>query len=239
MNDSNISGNNIYEKEQKMKDKLKEELIYITQNNLKTAVNKYENFVEKLLNERFEKRKAEIYEYGKKKNAKESKKIKEKAENEILMMKGTDQYLKEMVKFEFDKIFNEDLKKLQEGIDDIFNMDGIDRNIKSIYNSINSDEYSVQKIKEKCENSKTKFEEIYRQYLLTNMKYKEELEVYNKRQEQILKENIDCKKEYNDINNYLNTFKIDNNLLLKHFIFYYFYLVNNLYYYFKFLKMIC
>ena len=210
MNDSNISGNNIYEKEQKMKDKLKEELIYITQNNLKTAVNKYENFVEKLLNERFEKRKAEIYEYGKKKNAKESKKIKEKAENEILMMKGTDQYLKEMVKFEFDKIFNEDLKKLQEGIDDIFNMDGIDRNIKSIYNSINSDEYSVQKIKEKCENSKTKFEEIYRQYLLTNMKYKEELEVYNKRQEQILKENIDCKKEYNDINNYLNTFKIDN-----------------------------
>ena len=210
MNDSNISGNNIYEKEQKMKDKLKEELIYITQNNLKTAVNKYENFVEKLLNERFEKRKAEIYEYGKKKNAKESKKIKEKAENEILMMKGTDQYLKEMVKFEFDKIFNEDLKKLQEGIDDIFNMDGIDRNIKSIYNSINSDEYSVQKIKEKCENSKTKFEEVYRQYLLTNMKYKEELEVYNRRQEQILKENIDCKKEYNDINNYLNTFKIDN-----------------------------
>ena len=210
MNDSNISGNNIYEKEQKMKDKLKEELIYITQNNLKTAVNKYENFVEKLLNERFEKRKAEIYEYGKKKNAKESKKIKEKAENEILMMKGTDQYLKEMVKFEFDKIFNEDLKKLQEGIDDIFNMEGIDRNIKSIYNSINSDEYSVQKIKEKCENSKTKFEEVYRQYLLTNMKYKEELEVYNRRQEQILKENIDCKKEYNDINNYLNTFKIDN-----------------------------
>ena len=191
MNDSNISGNNIYEKEQKMKDKLKEELIYITQGNLKTAVNKYENFVEKLLNERFEKRKAEIYEYGKKKNAKESKKIKEKAENEILMMKGTDQYLKEMVKFEFDKIFNEDLKKLQEGIDDIFNMDGIDRNIKSIYNSINSDEYSVQKIKEKCENSKMKFEEIYRQYLLTNMKYKEELEVYNKRQEQILKEDID------------------------------------------------
>ena len=42
MNDSNISGNNItiYEKEQKMQDKLKEELIYITQNNLKTVVNK-------------------------------------------------------------------------------------------------------------------------------------------------------------------------------------------------------
>ena len=125
-------------------------------------------------------------------------------------MKGTEQYLKEMAKFEFDKIFNEDLKKFQNGIDEIFNMDGIDRNIKSIYNSIKSDEYSVDKIKEKCENSKKKFEEVYRQYLLTNMKYKEELEVYNKRQEQILKENVDCKKEYNDINNYLNNFKIDN-----------------------------
>ena len=31
-----------------------------------------------------------------------------------------------------------------------------------------------------------KFEEVYKQYLLTNMKYKEELEVYNKRQEQII-----------------------------------------------------
>ena len=105
---------------------------------------------------------------------------------------------------------SEDLKKFQNGIDEIFNMDGIDRNIKSIYNSIKSDEYSVDKIKEKCENSKKKFEEVYKQYLLTNMKYKEELEVYNKRQEQILKENVDCKKEYNDINNYLNNFKIDN-----------------------------
>ena len=37
MNDSNI-----YEKEQKIQDKLKEELIFITQNNLKKAEKKYE-----------------------------------------------------------------------------------------------------------------------------------------------------------------------------------------------------
>ena len=39
MNESNISNNNmtIYEKEQKIQDKLKEELIYITQNNLNNA----------------------------------------------------------------------------------------------------------------------------------------------------------------------------------------------------------
>ena len=212
MNESNISNNNttIYEKEQKIQDKLKEELIYITQNNLKTVVNKYESFVETLFKFRYKKRKKQIRELEKGKTAKESKKLKEKTKNEGLLMEGAEQYLKEMAKFEFDKIFNEDLKKFQNGIDEIFNMDGIDRNIKSIYNSIKSDEYSVDKIKEKCENSKKKFEEVYRQYLLTNMKYKEELEVYNKRQEQILKENVDCKKEYNDINNYLNNFKIDN-----------------------------
>ena len=212
MNESNISNNNmtIYEKEQKIQDKLKEELIYITQNNLKTVVNKYESFVDLLFEIRYKKRKEQIRELEKGKTAKESKKLKEKTKNEGLLMKGTEQYLKEMAKFEFDKIFNEDLKKFQNGIDEIFNMDGIDRNIKSIYNSIKSDEYSVDKIKEKCENSKKKFEEVYRQYLLTNMKNKEELEVYNKRQEQILKENLDCKKEYNDINNYLNNFKIDN-----------------------------
>ena len=211
MNDSSISGHNntIYEKEQKMQDKLKEELIYISQNNLKTAVNTYEVFLEELLAKRFKKRKKEILQLEKTKNAKESKKLKEKSNDEAQMMKGTEIYLKEGIKFEFDKIFNEDLKKLQMGIDEIFNMDGIDRNIKSIYNSINSDEYSVEKIKEKCQNSKNKFEEVFRQYLLTNMKYKEELEVYNRRQEQILNENIDCKKEYNDINNYLNSFKID------------------------------
>ena len=68
----------------------------------------------------------------------------------------------------------------------------------------------MENINERYEKSVARFEEVYKQYLLKNMKYKEELEVYNKRQEQILNENIDCKKEYNDINNYLNSFKIDN-----------------------------
>jgi len=41
------------------------------------------------------------------------------------------------------------------------------------------------------------------------MKYKEELEIQNLRQQQIINENIDSKKDYADINNYLNNFKID------------------------------
>ena len=212
MNDSNI-----YEKEQKIQDKLKEELIFITQNNLKKAEEKYEEFTEQLLRNRFYKKRDQMREYAAKisKNSKkleketESKKIKENLKGEQDIIRASSKYLKDMIKFQFDAMFNEDLKKLQNGIDDIFNMDGINRNIKSIYNSINNNEYSVENINERYEKSVARFEEVYKQYLLKNMKYKEELEVYNKRQEQILNENIDCKKEYNDINNYLNSFKID------------------------------
>ena len=214
MNDSNI-----YEKEQKIQDKLKEELIFITQNNLKKAEEKYEEFTEQLLRNRFYKKRDQMREYAAKisKNSKklqketESKKIKDNLKGEQDIIKASNIYLKDMIKFQFDAMFNEDLKKLQNGIDDIFNMDGINRNINSIYNSINNDEYSVESINEKYEKSVARFEEVYKQYLLKKMKYKEELEVYNKRQEQILNENIDCKKEYNDINNYLNLFKKDNN----------------------------
>ena len=211
MNDSNISANNIniYDKEEKMKDKLKEELLYISQNNLKKTVAKYEEFSDKLFQNRFQKRAREIRELEAKKDEKQSKQIKEKSAHEAEMMKATEVFLKEGIKFEFDKIFNEDLKKLQNGIDDIFNMDGINRNIKSMYNSINNNDYSVEKIQENYSNAMNKFENVYKEYLLKKMKYEEEIEVYNKRQEQILNENIDCKKEYNDINNYLNTFKID------------------------------
>ena len=212
MNDSNISANNIniYDKEEKMKDKLKEELLYISQNNLKKTVAKYEEFSDKLFQNRFQKRAREIRELEAKKDEKQSKQIKEKSAHEAEMMKATEVFLKEGIKFEFDKIFNEDLKKLQNGIDDIFNMDGINRNIKSMYNSINNNDYSVEKIQENYSNAMNKFENVYKEYLLKKMKYEEEIEVYNKRQEQLLNENIDCKKEYNDINNYLNTFKIDN-----------------------------
>ena len=212
MNESNISDNNmtIYEQELKMKDKLKEELIYINQNNLKRVVAQYEEYTDNLLDNHFNKRVQEIRQLEMKKNSIESKKIKEKSDREGQLMQATRLYVKEGIKFEFEKLFNESLRKLQDGIDDIFNMDGIDRNIKSIYNSIMNNEFSVEKINENHEKSMKKFEDLYKQYLIKNMKYKEELKIYNKRQEQILNENVDCKKDYNDINNYLNNFKVDN-----------------------------
>ena len=212
MNDSSISDNNmtIYEQELKMKDKLKEELIYINQNNLKRVVAQYEEYTDNLLDNHFNKRVQEIRQLEMKKNSIESKKIKEKSDREGQLMQATRLYVKEGIKFEFEKLFNESLRKLQDGIDDIFNMDGIDRNIKSIYNSIMNNEFSVEKINENHEKSMKKFEDLYKQYLIKNMKYKEELQIYNKRQEQILNENVDCKKDYNDINNYLNNFKVDN-----------------------------
>jgi len=200
----------VYEQELKMKDKLKEELIYINQNNLKRVVAQYEEYTDNLLDNHFNKRVQEIRQLEMKKNSIESKKIKEKSDREGQLMQATRLYVKEGIKFEFEKLFNESLRKLQDGIDDIFNMDGIDRNIKSIYNSIMNNEFSMEKINENHEKSMKKFEDLYKQYLIKNMKYKEELQIYNKRQEQILNENVDCKKDYNDINNYLNNFKVDN-----------------------------
>ena len=206
-----IEQNTNYEKEQKIKDKLKEEMVYITQNNLKKSVEKYEEFVDKLFEKQFYKKREQIRDLAAKKSKEsiESKKLIDKTKNEQQVMQESNKYMKDMIKIKFEKMFNEELKKFQEGIDEIFSTEGIDKNIKSIYKDLNSDEYDVEKIKEDKEKNIKKFEEVYQDYLLTKMQYQEELEIYNRRNEQKLKENIDYKKEYKDINNYLDNFKID------------------------------
>ena len=211
-----IEQNTNYEKEQKIKDKLKEEMVYITQNNLKKSVEKYEEFVDKLFEKQFYKKRDQIRDLAAKKSKEsiESKKLIDKTKNEQQVMQESNKYMKDMIKIKFEKMFNEELKKFQEGIDEIFSTEGIDKNIKSIYKDLNSDEYDVEKIKEDKEKNIKKFEEVYQDYLLTKMQYQEELEIYNRRNEQKLKENIDYKKEYKDINNYLDKFKIDHNLLI-------------------------
>ena len=206
-----IEQNTNYEKEQKIKDKLKEEMVYITQNNLKKSVEKYEEFVDKLFEKQFYKKRDQIRDLAAKKSKEsiESKKLIDKTKNEQQVMQESNKYMKDMIKIKFEKMFNEELKKFQEGIDEIFSTEGIDKNIKSIYKDLNSDEYDVEKIKEDKEKNIKKFEEVYQDYLLTKMQYQEELEICNRRNEQKLKENIDYKKEYKDINNYLDKFKID------------------------------
>ena len=206
-----IEQNTNYEKEQKIKDKLKEEMVYITQNNLKKSVEKYEEFVDKLFEKQFYKKRDQIRDLAAKKSKEsiESKKLIDKTKNEQQVMQESNKYMKDMIKIKFEKMFNEELKKFQEGIDEIFSTEGIDKNIKSIYKDLNSDEYDVEKIKEDKEKNIKKFEEVYQDYLLTKMQYQEELEICNRRNEQKLKENIDYKKEYKDINNYLDNFKID------------------------------
>ena len=212
-----IEQNTNYEKEQKIKDKLKEEMVYITQNNLKKSVEKYEEFVDKLFEKQFYKKREQIRDLAAKKSKEsiESKKLIDKTKNEQQVMQESNKYMKDMIKIKFEKMFNEELKKFQEGIDEIFSTEGIDKNIKSIYKDLNSDEYDVEKIKEDKEKNIKKFEEVYQDYLLTKMQYQEELEIYNRRNEQKLKENIDYKKEYKDINNYLDNFKIDVSLFNK------------------------
>ena len=216
MEDSNEI--DIYEKEHKIRDQLKEELLFITQNNLKNTVETYEKFTDQILNHYFNKKLDQMREIAAnipKKEKKprvdnESKKIKENLTNETKSLQDSNNYMKEKIKEYFDQMFNENLKKLQNGIDELFDTDGINKNVKSVYQSLINEDFSVEKINENHAKIMKKFEDVYQQYLLKNLKYKEELAVYNKRQEQKLNENIDMKKEFNDINNYLNNFKFNN-----------------------------
>ena len=216
MEDSNEI--DIYEKEHKIRDQLKEELLFITQNNLKNTVETYEKFTDQILNHYFNKKLDQMREIAAnipKKEKKprvdnESKKIKENLTNETKSLQDSNNYMKEKIKEYFDQMFNENLKKLQNGIDELFDTDGINKNVKSVYQSLINEDFSVEKINENHAKIMKKFEDVYQKYLLKNLKYKEELAVYNKRQEQKLNENIDVKKEFNDINNYLNNFKFNN-----------------------------
>ena len=216
MEDSNEI--DIYEKEHKIRDQLKEELLFITQNNLKNTVETYEKFTDQILNHHFNKKLDQMREIAAnipKKEKKprvdnESKKIKENLTNETKSLQDSNNYMKEKIKEYFDQMFNENLKKLQNGIDELFDTDGINKNVKSVYQSLINEDFSVEKINENHAKIMKKFEDVYQQYLLKNLKYKEELAVYNKRQEQKLNENIDVKKEFNEINNYLNNFKFNN-----------------------------
>ena len=216
MEDSNEI--DIYEKEHKIRDQLKEELLFITQNNLKNTVETYEKFTDQILNHYFNKKLDQMREIAanipkKEKKSRvdnESKKIKENLTNETKSLQDSNNYMKEKIKEYFDQMFNENLKKLQNGIDELFDTDGINKNVKSVYQSLINEDFSVEKINENHAKIMKKFEDVYQQYLLKNLKYKEELAVYNKRQEQKLNENIDVKKEFNDINNYLNNFKFNN-----------------------------
>ena len=202
---------NNYQKEQKLKDRLKEEIIILTQNNLSTSVKKFQEFTDMACNIAFSKRVPLIKDYcGKNSKSEESKKIaEEKVAEENDKMNEANLDIKRNIKIELEDAYNADIIKLHNGIDEIFNTNNINRNIKSIYNSIKNNNYNKIKIKENLNNSIKKYEETFRKYLLKKIKYKEELEIYNLRQQQIINENIDAKKDYSDINNYLNNFKID------------------------------
>ena len=201
------NGNEVYQKEKMLSEKLKEELFGIYKNNIEFSITNFNSFVDKLINIYYEKRIPLIREYCLKNYNEEESKIKVEKENEKI--NSTSENLKRTIINEFESLFNNDLKELNNNIDEIFNTDDIDPNIKLIYNNIKNNEYSSDNIDKKLNETMTQYEETFRKYLLYKMKYKEELEIYNNRQNRKLNENIDSKKDFNDINNYLDNFKID------------------------------
>ena len=205
------ANNNIYnyQKEKKLQYKLKDELIFITQKSLQDTIEKFDGFIDKLGNIYIQKKWPLFQEYCKKNLSKEESE--EKEEEEKKKLEESLKNLKQLIKNDLESSCNENTKDLINKIDDIFEVSNLNPNIKKINNQIINNEYSSEKLDEILNESVKKYEDTYRNFLLKKMKYKEELEIYNLRQTQILNENIDTKKEYNDINNFINNYKANTN----------------------------
>ena len=200
---------NNYQQEQKLVYKLKDELIFITQDNLQNCITIFDEFIEKLRNLYKNKKWPLFQEYCKNNLNEEETMQKEKEENKKL-----DDALKNIrlsIKADLENSSNENTKDFINKIDKIFGINNLKTQIKTLYNQIENKEFTREKIDSLLRESIHSFEEAYHIYLLKKMKYKEELEIYKARQAEILNENIDSKKDYNDINCYLINFKVDVN----------------------------
>lgn len=207
MEDSVFNSNNKEQQEKKLQDQLKNELIFITQNNLQISINVFDDLVDKLINIYYDKRLPLIKEYRKNNlNEEESENIEEQKNKKIEEIRNN---LKKLIQNDLEKSTNENTKELINKIDEILDTTNLNPNVKNIYNQIKNKEFRSQKLDERLNESYKKFEDTFRTYLSKKNKFKEELEIFNSRQEQIIKENIDAKKDYKDINNYLNNFQID------------------------------
>ena len=210
--DSNINNNKLYnyQKEIKFKDKLKEEILIKMQNNLNNSLLVFDGFIDKLVKLYQEKNLPLIQEYCKKNLSEE--KTEERLKQENKKINDNSENIKKLIKKDLENGSNEDIKDLRNKMAEIFDFSLLNSNIKFVYNQIKNNEFTSEKLDEKLNESVKKFEEVFRIYLLKKMKYKEELEIYNCRQEQMMNENINVKQYYEDINNYLDNFKTDNNI---------------------------
>ena len=210
--DSNINNNKLYnyQKEIKFKDKLKEEILIKMQNNLNNSLLVFDGFIDKLVKLYQEKNLPLIQEYCKKNLSEE--KTEERLKQENKKINDNSENIKKLIKKDLENGSNEDIKDLRNKMAEIFDFSLLNSNIKFVYNQIKNNEFTSEKLDEKLNESVKKFEDVFRIYLLKKMKYKEELEIYNCRQEQMMNENINVKQYYEDINNYLDNFKTDNNI---------------------------
>ena len=200
---------NNYQQEQKLEYKIKDELIFITQDNLQNSIIIFDEFIEKIRN-LYKNKKWPLFQEYCKNNLNEEETIqKEKEENKKL-----DDALKSirlLIKSDLENSSNENTKDFINKIDKIFGISNLNSQIKTLYNQMKNKEFKREKIDSLLRESIQNFDKTYQIYLLKKMSYKEEFEIYKSRQSEMINENKDSKKEYNDINCYLINFKVDVN----------------------------
>jgi len=200
-----------YQQEKRLQEKLKEELLFLTQKNLRTAIKKFESLVEQALKFRYDKKLKITQEFREKNQDDEELRMKAKEEfqEEINKLNKMSVDIQSNIKKELESVYNNNFKQLEKGIDELMDISNINKNIKYIYNSIQKDENTSNNINNKLNECLKNYQDKFRNYLLKKMQYKEELEIYNIRQKQINEENIDIKQDYMDMNEYLSHYKID------------------------------
>lgn len=208
MEKKEINSNNIVNRNdnklniEHFKEKLIEEGYIKIQNNLQFLLDRYEQILDNCIKQHYDK----ITKPYSEKNPENEKKIIEK--NKFCTNYSTQINL--AISKELEDEFKKDAEDLKEGINKLLDTDNINDHCKIVYQNIQNNEYSIDKINEKAKLQVENFEKIHKDYLLTKTKYKEEKEI-NKNREEKLKKGINIKQDYEDINNYLDNYNIDGN----------------------------
>ena len=148
---------NNYQQEKKLQQKLKEDLIFITQDNLQNTINIFDEFIEKLKNLYINKKWPLFQEYCKQ-NLNEEE-TKQKEEEESKKLDDALKNIRQLIKNDLENSSNENTKDLNNKIDKIFDIGKFNPQIKTLYNQIKNNEFTSDKLDELLYKKVKKFEE--------------------------------------------------------------------------------
>ena len=187
---------------QENKDRLIEYSTSFVTDNAKFFVSRYENIVKKAMKRYYNNLLMRFNE--------DNSSFKEKKLEDNEKLSAYADLVNKNIKNRIEKNFDKDVRLIKDGINEILNFNKLDEHSQLVINNIKNGNYSIENIKKEAESFQEKFEKKQEEYLLKKMKYKELLEI-NKLREKRMKEGKFVKKEFDELNNYLDNFSVEEN----------------------------